>query len=264
MSLKELQKSFLGHIYNDLDSSQKITQHLNPQCPVGVENGLRIYKDNLLHALIKYMSDVYVLTNKALGEQNFRFFVRELLYSSPSQNTDIRAYGSKFRDFLRERDELKDSKWAEGLAGYEWLSYDILYKAQPSPMNEEELKKFESYKLADLTVECIPSLYLYHCPWPIVKMVKMLEGDSREDITPLESFTALYARDGKLKTEELHPNLWHVLRDYKDGRSLDHISKKAYSERSVETTWKMLLHCVKSGYIKDVRVAQKLSLHVTN
>ncbi len=258
MKLKDFQKEFTRYLYTKNPQPSEVEASLDHSCPVGVENGLRIYRDNLVHGLVSYMTSVFPLCYKALGDKNFKFFVRELLYEQPSDHADIRAYGGKFREFLRKRKELQQTEWAEGLAGYEWICHEILYKEETDFLKADDLKAYENFSLDELVVEVIPSLFLYHSPWPIISMIEILEGRSDPNkFSPKESFISLRIKNRKIVSEEIDSDLWHVLRDFKYRKTLKQVSQMPYAGSSVEKTWSLLMHCAREGLVESIHTQPK-------
>ena len=116
MKLKDLQQTFSNFLYDkkgDRAAIEKIVSSTH-------HNRIEIYQNNLLFSAIDTMTEAYPSIMKVLGEKNFKYFVREYLFSYPSQNGNIDLLGEKFPFFLAANSQLQDLSYLEGLATIDW------------------------------------------------------------------------------------------------------------------------------------------------
>jgi hypothetical protein len=67
-----------------------------------------IYRHNFIFTLLRALKNQFPKVQAQLGEENFRFFVREFIYSVPLKEPNLELIGRAFPKYLKSRAELKE------------------------------------------------------------------------------------------------------------------------------------------------------------
>ena len=89
------------------------------------KKGLEFYQRNYLMTLLESLKNKYPIIITMLGEDNFKFFAREYIYSSPSTNENLDEYGEDFHHFLANRPELAQIKSMGFMAQIDWYWFNF-------------------------------------------------------------------------------------------------------------------------------------------
>lgn len=97
---------------------------------------MSVYRNNLLIGLIDRLSEDFIAVKNYLGENNFRFFVRNYLIERSITSPNISDVSKEFPDFLISQEQLADDKYIADLA-----RIDLFYSYEHDTEKTLELTK---------------------------------------------------------------------------------------------------------------------------
>ncbi len=97
---------------------------------------MSVYRNNLLVGLIDRLSEDFVAVKNYLGENNFRFFVRNYLIERSITSPNINDVSKDFPGFLATQEQLADDKYIADLA-----RIDLFYSYEHDTEKTLELTK---------------------------------------------------------------------------------------------------------------------------
>ncbi len=253
MKLAELQKKLADYIYSARPSDaarNEMKQLLSTETAIDPDTGLELYRKNLVFGIIDCLQGVFAQTRRVLGDDNFAFFVRELIYQAPSTHEDVRQYGAHLPAFLAERAELADSRWIGDMAAIEWAWHDLAFISLDTPARVEDILGRPA------SVHMIHALHTLKSSWPLLKIWKSLQDESEHQLKelivlePEDSYYCLWRTAAGLKATEISPEIWQLLHDLKAGMNPQELARQNYTDHSLATTWEMLAYAAEQGWLK--------------
>ncbi len=124
MNLHALQGAFQAYV---LHGAAQIGERVAPGRLDNAERRLRIYYDAYRLRLIEALANDYETLRAALGEDAFRAAALAYVEANSSQWRNVRWYGARLPDFLRDTAPWSDRIWLSDIARFEWtltLAFD--------------------------------------------------------------------------------------------------------------------------------------------
>lgn len=98
-------------------------------------DGLSVYQNNYLLSLMGSLKSKFIITEKILGEENFRALTAQFVLASPSRSQNLDDYGEGFDHFLSDVSELEEIGYIKYIA-----SLDMFwFHAEENRANEIKL-----------------------------------------------------------------------------------------------------------------------------
>ncbi|HEY7758310.1 MAG TPA: DNA-binding domain-containing protein [Burkholderiales bacterium] len=157
MSLRALQDAFQAYV---LHGAAPIRERVAPGPLHNAERRLRIYYDAYRLRLIEALASDYETLRAALGEEAFRTAALAYVQANMSQWRNVRWYGARLPDFLRDTAPWSDRVWLSDIAHFEWTLTLAFDAADASRLTFAELATLPPEAWAALAFRLHPSVHL--------------------------------------------------------------------------------------------------------
>lgn len=157
MNLRALQDAFQAYV---LHGAAQIRERVAPGRLDNAERRLRIYYDAYRLRLIEALGGDYETLQAALGEEAFRTAALAYLEANVSQWRNVRWYGARLPDFLRDTAPWSERVWLSDIARFEWTLTLAFDAADTSSLTFAELAALPAEAWAALAFRLHPSVQL--------------------------------------------------------------------------------------------------------
>ena len=93
---------------------------------VGTDANFDVYRNNLVYAFVNSQWAIFECVRAAIGDDNFRYFLKEYGTTLGVAFSDLSEAGSGLAAFLATHPKLADSKWVADIAVIEYASYQSM------------------------------------------------------------------------------------------------------------------------------------------
>ncbi len=105
MDLSSFQSQWLKHYYGPIAPTDEREQ---------------VYRRNYIYGALRLLETGFPLVQKVLGSKNFQFFAKKYALTLPESGEDLTRFGSRFSEFLLQRQELELREQIAEVAAMEW------------------------------------------------------------------------------------------------------------------------------------------------
>jgi hypothetical protein len=157
MKLHALQDAFQAYV---LHGAAQIRERVAPGRLDNAGRRLRIYYDAYRLRLIEALASDYETLQAALGEDAFRAAALAYVEANSSQWRNVRWYGARLPDFLRDTAPWSDRIWLSDIARFEW-TLTLAFDAADAPsLTFAELAALPPEAWSALALRLHPSVHL--------------------------------------------------------------------------------------------------------
>ncbi len=114
MGNSDVINKFSKMIFSDEEIDESIFKNDSGQ-------NVKAHRNNYLYGLISVLENYYISIKIFLEEENFHFFCKKYIESTPSTSPNVDDYGEKFPEFLGNCQELEDVAYIKHLAALDWF-----------------------------------------------------------------------------------------------------------------------------------------------
>jgi hypothetical protein len=126
--LKTLQKQFMASIYEHNTSIERSIETNG----ISADKRMEIYYNNVIGAIVNALQDTFDTVYKLVGDEFFRFAVRQYIKTEQPSSGDLGEFGASFPQFLGQFPPCKKLPYLEDIATLNWYRH-LAYGAKDEP-----------------------------------------------------------------------------------------------------------------------------------
>jgi Putative DNA-binding domain len=143
----------------------------------GVKSGLKLYRDNIIVALVNALAARYPVVRRMAGEESFRMAAHRFVMAEPPGSPILPRYGETFPRFLRNLGRGASCEYLADIAELEMACGRAGRAADASPIEAQALAPLATERLDRLRVRLHPSVSLVASRFPIVTIWQANRSD---------------------------------------------------------------------------------------
>lgn len=220
LSLTQIQQYFIGELIGN--KNETFRSQIKGNCNNNkVEQLLAIYRNNHRGTRLSALANIYAITLKIIGKENFDAITLKYINKNASTHWDLNTNGDDFYLFLQKiinsTKELEALFYLPELARLEY-SIHLCYYADNNIQQEiKDQSPQHLYFLKD------PSLFLFKSYLPVYQIWKNNKNEQGElsvENNIIEYFHIIYRKHYKATIEDIDELLFTLLNDAINGHSL--------------------------------------------
>ncbi|MET0382320.1 MAG: DNA-binding domain-containing protein [Burkholderiaceae bacterium] len=145
-----------------------------------VEQGLAVYRANVVAAAEKALSGAYPVIRQIVGDRFFRGLAREFQRAVPSCSGDLTDYGVGFGRFLGEFEHVQDLPYLPDLARLEWAVHLAHGAADGAAWDPSALADIDGADQDAIRFEWVPGVAVVESPYPIARLWTLHRPDQAD------------------------------------------------------------------------------------
>lgn len=147
--LLDLQRNFVSHLKNKNDKN--ILKQIKSSSDIEKLARLNIYRNNVFGGFESALSDIYEITKKKLGSEQFDKFACEYILKYPSKSGNLNDYGKYFPELIKKKLKKHKINYLYELSNLEALLYSTHFL-------DDEKRKFDLIKFKKISPEKFQNL----------------------------------------------------------------------------------------------------------
>ena len=230
--LKLSQQIFAGMLDENADAPL-FTSMLKESLSIDGKLAAEIYRNNSIGTRTKTLQEIYPVVEKILGDKCFNRLAYDFVTTTPSNNSDLNAYGENFPDFLSaivvQQDAFKTYSYLSELACLEWHFHAAYYADDDPFFSASESTPIDTSVL----VLQSQSLYTISTAFPVFAIWHGNQGD--EGVTEVTSvdgneYILISRHQGHPRIEKICSEDWRIIQWVEDGIELEALAAKAVEQ----------------------------------
>ncbi len=212
---------------------------------IKVELGLKVYRNNLFITFIDALKETYPYTRKLLTDDLFISLAKEFLYSTPSPQYDLNAYGELFPEFLATHSNHQHANALHDFVELEWIWSKCDFLEDDQPLSFEDA-------IANLNSNCDESIFnlrksglIFETKFNVLDLWKEYRNNSAiEEFRELKQTQHLFIWKNNFQRDvcEIEDMLYPFVMAIKQGVSIREISDTELFEGQQNEN--LLLQCI--------------------
>jgi len=180
--------------------------------------GVQIYRNNVFHAHLNALREIYPILLNIVGEHYFSQLARDYLHRHPSNSPDLNHYGGRFPAYLtqlhNECSELEGLPYCGDLCRLEWLWHRAYFADQSLPFDYQKLQTITEGEMPDIQFVLASHVGLIRSRWPILAIWEANKNrleTGAVTATEEEDLLMIDRRDYKPTIHRLSSSQWQLL-----------------------------------------------------
>jgi hypothetical protein len=194
LSLRDLQRQFVGVLFEELPESQ-VSWVYNcwegPQIRGSrrAESAARlaIYRNNLHEGFIKALALEFPVVERLVGRDYFRQLAKEFLHAHPSRAGDLHPIGAAFTEYLRPRFGETDYGYLPDVAALEWAYQQAAIAADARIFDVHSLAQIAPESYGELRFHLHPACFPVRSAYPILRIWQVNQCESEPEMVDLST-----------------------------------------------------------------------------
>ena len=169
LALREVQKALMGALVLR-DDGVAAASLLRSATGPDPHRRLQIYRNNLFETRIAALTAVYPVVARLVGRAFFRSAARAYIQIFPSRSGDLRAFGDRWSEFLREYPPAARLPYLADVAALEWAYHHAYHEEHLPAIDPVHLAQVPAADQAELRLRIQPSASVIRSPYPILRI----------------------------------------------------------------------------------------------
>lgn len=144
------------------------------------------YRTNVVVSLVNVLAAAFPATQRAAGEDNFRYAASLFLRANPPRQARLLAYGAEFPLWLSLFKPALSKPWLAELARLEWARNEALFAADADPIRIEALAGLPPESIPALRFTLLPAARVIASAWPVHELWQQLQESDAAPVDPPE------------------------------------------------------------------------------
>ena len=186
----------------ELDKSNESFRKVFASGPgVGLENRLKVYRNNVIRSLTDVAISALPMTRKLTGDRFLKQALRAYIIQNLPDKADLTLYGNGFPAFIKTYQPAKNLPYLYDLTRLEWAWETAYYAADDTALNPAVLADVPEAHLPGLCLSCRTSFALIQSDFPLDQIVDFCRTDGQKPFTLSERGVKLMVLRPDLKVE---------------------------------------------------------------
>ncbi len=221
ISLRELQRDFLGYTLGDTDAGERPWIVSNG---LSVDQRLQIYRNNAVVGFEKAMQATFPALVRLGGVDWFNQMARAYQHVNPSRSGDLNDVGDEFAVFLSRQLKGGDYEYFSDVASLEWSYQQCLGESAVLPENLHRLAQHLQEDLSQLRFRVAAPTRAIESIYPLFEIWNQNRGDREQsasiDLRGGASRALVIRRIDHVEVREVSAPLFRLLRAFAAGSTV--------------------------------------------
>lgn len=219
---------------------------------------LDIYRNNYRCNLQEALAAVYPVVEQLVGQDFFRYMVREYITQHHSRSGNLHLYGAQLADFLAAFTPAKDLAYLPDIAALEWACHCAYYAPDVATLDINALAQVAPQQYPALTLALHPACHLLHSRYPVAAIwyahqphthIPATASDFRINLDSGGCNVLVSRIDGNVCVDELPAAAYYWLLQVQAGNTLGSVTEETLQRYAYFDLRNVLLNLASHGVL---------------